>query len=115
MPGHAENTGCSVITTVAGGKRASAKTASGALDAAGPQDKPCQDKALFLQKDVLGKDLLLTGKAIYSTGRAAKPLNLAAGKKNLSLIDSVEKELGRIKLLFHIINVDFSLHGQQQS
>lgn len=50
-------------------------------------------------------------KAIYSTGRAAKPLNLAAGKKNLSLIDSVEKELGRIKLLFHIINVDFSLHG----
>lgn len=50
-------------------------------------------------------------KAIYSTGRAAKPLNLAAGKKNLSLIDSAEKELGRIKLLFHIINVDFSLHG----
>lgn len=44
-------------------------------------------------------------------GQVAKPLNLAARKKNLSLIDSVEKELGRIKLLFHIINVDFSLHG----
>lgn len=66
--------GCYVITTVAGGRCASSKTASGALDAAGSQDTLCQDKVLFLQKDVLGKDLVLTGGKLFT--QQAERLNL---------------------------------------
>lgn len=66
--------GCYVITAVAGGKCAPSETASGASDAAGPGDTLCQDKMLFLQKDVLGKDLVLTGGKVFT--QQAEWLNL---------------------------------------
>lgn len=63
-----------MITAVAGGKCASSEAASGPSNAAGTQDALCQDKVLFLQKDVLGKDLVLTGEKLFA--QQAEWLNL---------------------------------------
>lgn len=84
-----------VIITVAGGKCASSKTASGGFRMLQREPKThCPDKMLFLQKDVLGKGFSSNSwKAIYSTGRKAETLNLAVGgKKQLSLENCMEKE-----------------------
>lgn len=63
--------------------------------AEGTYDTLCQDKMLFLQKDVLGKGFTSNSwKAIYSIGRKVETLNLAVGeKKLLSLENCMEKKL----------------------
>lgn len=74
--------GCYVITAVAGGKCAPSETASGASDAAGPGDTVSGQNALPPER-CSGKGFSSNWrKGIYSTGRVAKPPNLAAGGKN---------------------------------
>lgn len=49
--------------------------------AGGTRHTLCRDKMLFLQKDVLGKDLVLTHGKLFTQQAERLKLNLAAGRK----------------------------------